>query len=84
MLQIPILVSVVMLFPNLVHFPKIGDNDVTAGGQILEMSWTDPIFEFYIQKLVGIQNVDDLTQVDHQKSNISLHSPFISENMART
>ena len=42
MLQIPILVSVrqvVPLFPNLVHFPKIGDNnnnDVTAGAKIIK------------------------------------------------
>ena len=38
--QIPILVSVqqvVPLFPNLVHFPKIGDNDVTAGGKIFNI-----------------------------------------------
>ena len=38
--QIPILVSVrqvVPLFPNLVHCPKIGDNDVTAGGKILNI-----------------------------------------------
>ena len=43
MLQIPILVSVrqvVPLFPNLVHFPKIGDNnnnDVTAGAKIFKI-----------------------------------------------
>ena len=39
MFQIPILVSVrqlVLLFLNLVNFPKIGDNDVTAGSQNLK------------------------------------------------
>ena len=30
--------ELVLLFLNLVHFPKIGDNDVTPGGQIFKIS----------------------------------------------
>ena len=41
MLQVSILVSVrqvVLLFPNLVHFLKVGDSDVIAGSNILKIS----------------------------------------------
>jgi len=48
--------QVVPLFPNLVHFPKIGDNDVTAGGKILKIFKN--CFDFWIFHLQNVLNTN--------------------------
>ena len=81
MLQIPISVyvrQVVLLFPNLVHFPKIGDNDVTAGGKN-DYRKNDFIFGFLSFEMLQIPILLSVRQVVLLFLNL-VHFPEIGDN----